>query len=99
MSTVSEPNYESLDYSFDHAVDVAKGECGTFYLQTNSPDGHCAVRVWMHPHLAEKLRDWLNANYPVDILKMPTNELLLAQMTYAQAQANGSAIDALLKRS
>lgn len=60
-----DPKFESLDREFDRAVDVAKGkDGGTFYLQTNSPDGHMCSRIWMHPHMAIKLRDWLVANYP-----------------------------------
>lgn len=60
-------NFESLDYNFDKAIDVAKGtEGNTFHLQTNSPNGHCVVRLWLHPYMAEKLRDWLIINYPIE---------------------------------
>ena len=59
-----EPDFRSLDQDFDRAIDVAKGVGGTFYLQTNSPDGHMASRIWMHPHMAQKLRDWLIEKYP-----------------------------------
>lgn len=56
-------NFESLDMNFDPAIDVARGEYGTLYIQTNSPAGRMCSRIWMHPYMAAKLRDWLNANY------------------------------------
>lgn len=64
--SIMEPNFHSLDREFDSAMDVAKGdgEDGTFYFQTNSPQGHCCARIWMHPHMARRLRDWLIENYP-----------------------------------
>jgi hypothetical protein len=59
-------NFHNLDRDFDEAVEVAKGKDGTFYLQANSPEGRCAVRIWVHPHMAVKIRDWLIANYQAE---------------------------------
>lgn len=64
LAVEEEPDFKSLDYEFDRAIDVARGVGGTFYLQTNSPEGHACARFWMHPYMAVKLRDWLNENYP-----------------------------------
>lgn len=45
-------------------LDLTKEESGTFVMQTNSPEGRIAIRLWMHPMEAEAIRDFLNANYP-----------------------------------
>lgn len=47
-------------------LDLEREESGTLVIQTNSPHGHIAVRFWMHPEMAQQLRDWLNKNYPLE---------------------------------
>ncbi len=61
--TVEYLDFHTLDRNFDRAVDVARNEEGTLYIQTNSPDGRLEARIGLHPHLAVKLRDWLVENY------------------------------------
>ena len=59
--------FEVLDVEFDPAISVAKGEIGTFYIQTNTPNGRSVTTIRFHPQVAERLRDWLVANYPVQV--------------------------------
>lgn len=61
-----------LDPDFDPGVDVEREESGTFVLSMNSPAGHVNTRMSIHPQLAEKLRDWLVKNYPVQSIAVNT---------------------------
>lgn len=57
-------DWQTLDAEFDPGIAVAKGKEGeTFYIEINSPSGRAANRLWMHPRIARKLRDWLNKHY------------------------------------
>lgn len=59
-----DPEFTVIDAAFDRGISVAKGEEGTFYIQSDSPEGHCVVTIRMHPRVAKKLRDWIIQKYP-----------------------------------